>query len=304
MKRILFEYFSNNGIRLHHFLYEPEENSPFVENPTSYNYYKLILQFSGTTRHRIDGIAYVVSPMELCIIPPNALHSIDVMPPETCETVTFMFTQNLLPTFQDKSIFSVLQNAAAYNYIVPQQYVEKSDIVKLFHNIISECKKRDKYSELQISIYTLSLIKILTEITETHALQLHSLNLPLKTNTLSYLGVQYIKEHLTEDLSVETIAKALHVSASHFRQTFKKELGVTLRHYIFEQKMYYAFRLLSQGESPTAVANKLGYEYYSTFYHHYMERFNTLPKRVFTQVNKQRIFGEETDHPADPPKKK
>lgn len=304
MKRILFEYFSNNGIRLHHFLYEPTQEKPEVEEVRSYNSHKLILQLSGTTRHKIDGMAYVVSPMELCVIPPNVVHSIDIMPPEECETITFMFTQNTLPNFQDKAIFSVLNDAASYSYIIPAQYVERHPILQFLLDIIAECKKRDKYSELQIAIHTLGLIKCLTEITENHALHIHSLNLPVKADTLSYLGVQYIKEHLTENITVNEIAAALHVSASHFRQTFKKELGVTLHDYIFEQKMRLAFQLLSQGESPTAVADKLGYEYYSTFYHHYMGRFGTPPKRVFRQVNRQRIYGEETDHPADPPKKK
>lgn len=295
MKRIILEYFSNNGIRLHHFVYEASPEQPEVEEIRLHNYHKLILQLSGNSKHFIDGITYNVSPMDLSVIPQNVLHSIEFSDVSPCETITFMFMPSLLPAFQDKEILSALNDAAEYNYTIPAKYVKKSNIKKTFDAIIESCKRKDRYSELQIAIHILELTKALTHIVEEYSLEINALRLSAKTHTLSSLGVQYIKEHLTESLSVEDIANELHVSASHFRQTFKKETGVTIHQYIFEQKMYLAFQLLSHGESPTSVAEKLGYDYYSTFYHHYTKRFKQSPKKVFSHVDKQRLYGENIE---------
>ncbi len=48
---------------------------------------------------------------------------------------------------------------------------------------------------------------------------------------------EYVREHLTEDLSVEKIAKDLYVSRSYLSAKFKKESGMTLNSYITDQKI-------------------------------------------------------------------
>ena len=303
MKRILFEYFSNNGIRLHHFLYVPDETQTDIEDAKSHNAYKLLLQLRGTSHHFIDGTKHLVQGMQMCVLPPNSIHSIEIIPKEDCESITLHFSPNLLPPFQDKTIFSSLNDSALYNHIIPLEYIEEYKIKKLFDTIISTAKRHDEYTELEIVIQILKISKRLSEIINNPIFQ-QNIPTPTKRFSLSYYGIQYIKEHLTENITVEDIASSLHVSASHFRQAFKKELGVTLHHYIFEQKMQLAFKLLSQGETPLNVSNKLGYEYYSTFYHHYMKRFQVAPKLVFIQVDKQRTFGEELKKRPQKPTKK
>lgn len=90
------------------------------------------------------------------------------------------------------------------------------------------------------------------------------------------------------------MAKELQFSESHLRQTFKKECGISIHNYTFIQKMQLAHQLLQQGKSPVAVADELGYEYYSTFYHNYVRRFNSPPKTL-PNIEYQKFFGEEFD---------
>ena len=97
-----------------------------------------------------------------------------------------------------------------------------------------------------------------------------------------------------ENLSVHEIAEALNISVSHIRNTFKKQTHITVQNYIFNQKMQLAQKLLTQGMSPQAVAKALGYEYYSTFYHHYQKRYKMRPK-TFANFNKQ-IYDMEKGH--------
>ena len=60
---------------------------------------------------------------------------------------------------------------------------------------------------------------------------------PDRVNQLSHLCIQYINEHLMENLSVHEIAEALNISVSHIRNTFKKQTHITVQNYIFNQKM-------------------------------------------------------------------
>ena len=110
----------------------------------------------------------------------------------------------------------------------------------------------------------------------------------IKTNKISYLCIEYINQ----PLSLDSLEKVLNISASHIRQTFKKEVGLTLHKYILVQKMQYANRLLSQGIPPVSVAEQLGYEYYSTFYENYVSYFHQSPK-VNSNLAHQRLFVED-----------
>ena len=297
MKHILFEYFSNNGIDLHHFLYTPTAKSPDIEEVRMIDRYKVILQLRGTALHLIDGIPYTVSPMSLCIFPINAIHSIEIIPPEPCESITLHLTPSLLPKFQSRDIFSCLNLAAEYNYIIPAQFVKSYQIKEIFDIFLDNCKKHDNYTELELVIHFLRLIERISKIVNDPLFNAPIKEPSLKQQSFCYLAMQYIKNHITEKITATDVAKELHVSSSYLCHIFKKELGLTLHNYIFKKRMLYAFELLSHGEPPVSVANQLGYEYYSTFYHHYMKHFHCSPKNVFTHVNKQRIFTNLSNNP-------
>ncbi|MBQ4585403.1 MAG: helix-turn-helix transcriptional regulator [Clostridia bacterium] len=114
----------------------------------------------------------------------------------------------------------------------------------------------------------------------------------IKTNKVSSLCIAYINQHLNEPLSLKYLEKKLHISASHIRQTFKKEIGLTVHKYVLVQKMQLARQLLIEGNTPVSVAQQLGYEYYSTFYENYVNYFHLSPK-AYSNLSSQRLSGND-----------
>jgi len=72
--------------------------------------------------------------------------------------------------------------------------------------------------------------------------------------------IDYIEEHLTDDLSLEEIAEFAGVSDYHFRQIFYYLAGLTLSEYIKNRKLSEANKDLLQGHKVTDVAYKYGYQ--------------------------------------------
>ncbi len=72
--------------------------------------------------------------------------------------------------------------------------------------------------------------------------------------------IDYIEEHLTEDLSLEDISEYAGVSDYHFRKIFFYISGMTLSEYIKNRRLSEANKDLLQGEKVTDVAFKYGYE--------------------------------------------
>jgi AraC-type DNA-binding domain-containing proteins len=72
--------------------------------------------------------------------------------------------------------------------------------------------------------------------------------------------IDYIEEHLTDDLSLEVISDYAGVSDYHFRKIFFYISGMTLNEYIKNRKLSEANKDLLRGEKVTDIALKYGYE--------------------------------------------
>ncbi len=74
-------------------------------------------------------------------------------------------------------------------------------------------------------------------------------------------SVQYIEQHITEDLSAEEIAKASHVSPFYFQKGFAMLCGFTVSEYIRSRRLALAGKdLVSTDEKVIDIALKYGYD--------------------------------------------
>lgn len=72
--------------------------------------------------------------------------------------------------------------------------------------------------------------------------------------------IDYIEEHLTDDMPLELISEQAGVSDFHFRKIFFYLSGMTLSEYIKNRRLSEANKDLLNGEKVTDVAYKYGYQ--------------------------------------------
>lgn len=78
--------------------------------------------------------------------------------------------------------------------------------------------------------------------------------------------LHYIEEHITENLTLQTISAQMNLSREYTSYIFKKEMGKTLTAYVNERKLLLAKELILGGEmSLTDISSYLGYENYNYF---------------------------------------
>ena len=78
--------------------------------------------------------------------------------------------------------------------------------------------------------------------------------------------IEYVKQNLREELTMEMIAEQVHLNADYLNRIFKKETGYTLSNYVIKEKMEYAkFLLRNTDWSISDVAAAVGYYNYSSF---------------------------------------
>ena len=94
---------------------------------------------------------------------------------------------------------------------------------------------------------------------------------------LAARSISYIHAHLSEDLSVEAVAKQLNVSASLLSHAFKKEMNISFYQYVLKKRLTLAFQKIRDGEPAVLVAERCGFHDYSNFYRQYKKAFGVAP---------------------------
>ena len=92
--------------------------------------------------------------------------------------------------------------------------------------------------------------------------------------------IEYIEDHLTDDISLEAISEYAGVSDYHFRKIFFYLSGMTLNEYIKNRKLSEASKDLLHGEKVTDVAFKYGYQSTDGFTRAYKKWSGRLPSDV------------------------
>ncbi|RXF67584.1 AraC family transcriptional regulator [Arcticibacter tournemirensis] len=92
--------------------------------------------------------------------------------------------------------------------------------------------------------------------------------------------IEYIEDHITDDISLEMIADYAGVSDYHFRTVFFHLSGLTLSEYIKNRKLSEANKDLLNGERVTDVAFKYNYQSMDGFTRAFKKWSGCLPSEV------------------------
>ena len=98
-------------------------------------------------------------------------------------------------------------------------------------------------------------------------------------------AIGYIKQHLTEELTLETVSKFVSVSPIYFHNTFKSSVGKTLREYVEDQRIKKAINLLiTTNKSLTEISMESGFSSQSYFSYAFKRRMNKTPREYVKEI--------------------
>ena len=95
--------------------------------------------------------------------------------------------------------------------------------------------------------------------------------------------IDYLNEHLTDDISIDFLADTFFLSRYHLMHAFKEETGYTIGNYLTTKRLLLARDLIQQGKPITNVCYECGFRNYSTFSRAYKKNFGSSPREQFHQ---------------------
>lgn len=165
---------------------------------------------------------------------------------------------------------------------------DKSDSYKnIFTKLIRHYNTLNDSEEIILQSLILELIHTITRDSSQRIESRDSVN----NHMMIEDSLKYIKEHLTEDLSLETVAKYVSLSPTYFHSTFKKAVGKTLRDYTEEQRIKKAIHiLLTTNYSLTQIAYECGFSSQSYFSYVFKRKMKVTPREYVKEIyNKYEI---------------
>ena len=95
--------------------------------------------------------------------------------------------------------------------------------------------------------------------------------------------IEYINEHITENLKLDNICERFFISKTHLIRKFKSLTGTTVWDYILAKRLVMARVLLQSGERPYDIFLKCGFNDYCSFFKAYKAKFGVSPKQDYNK---------------------
>jgi len=90
--------------------------------------------------------------------------------------------------------------------------------------------------------------------------------------------IEYLKPRLHEKISVQDLARCVHLSPSHFHALFRQETNLSPHQFVINQRLFEAQRLLEESSlTLTEVALQTGFSSQSALNHAFKQKFNLTP---------------------------
>ncbi|MEM6427602.1 MAG: AraC family transcriptional regulator [Deinococcota bacterium] len=185
-------------------------------------------------------------------------------------TLQFLLLPDLWASLEEVTHVSSAQIALRDDLSTPDPFVEQ-----LSHTLLAEVQSLqpggELYSQMLEQTLALHLLRHYSETTP-------KVSLNLKRTDRFSLSLEYIEAHLSQTLSLATLAALEGLSIYHYARAFKVAIGQTPYAYVIRQRVQRAQQLLRTTNSPLAqVALEVGFANQSHLNRHFKKILGITP---------------------------
>lgn len=157
-------------------------------------------------------------------------------------------------------------------------FYNNEEIALLINKLISVCtgssSGKDVLADLAVKELLFRIMQVQNlSVGQEHALTDHT------TNPLTYV-IAYIRQHISDNISIEELSGKAYMSKSTFYRAFKRELGISPIEFILQEKMNIAKKLLLNSRAKIAsISAEAGFQDVNYFIRLFKKMEGVTPKQ-------------------------
>ena len=244
-----------------------------------HDFYEVYYLLSGQVEYWVEGRIIQLKPGDILLINPMELHRPMVGPEHTVyERIVLWINTAYLEGLAPDGGLSRCFDPSVPNLICPTAAERPALNVKM-SDLVREYYSREFGSDTcAFGLFLQLMVQLNRMVLHTGSLQQERQLSPLVQKAL-----QYIADHIGEDMSLDSIASACYVSKYHLSHAFSREVGISVYRYIMIKRLLMARQLLSAGEPAGQVCISCGFSDYTSFYRAFKAEYGISPGAFGTE---------------------
>ena len=245
-----------------------------------HDFHKILIFLNGNADYIIEGRQYDLQPFDILLIPAGEIHKPIVHGVAPYERIIFyispdFFTEN---STDDANLFACFETAVSRDSNLirlkgyESVYTDDSPLITFIKQLtllpLSSVPQTGEASLFVADLHMkLKILEFLILLNRTTLAAQADFSNPVTRHPDVLSIMEYINNHIAEDLSIDTIADAMFLNRSYIMHLFKTETGYTIGQYITKKRLFLTNQYRSQGLSLTESCYKSGFRNYSAYYH-------------------------------------
>lgn len=249
----------------------------------TYHYHdfdKITIFIKGRVHYMIEGRSYELEPYDIVLVKHNDIHRLTVDNSKPYERIIVYISPNFMNAYKTDNYdlnycFQKAEMAGTNVLRIPS--LEKSSlfksILRLEHSFIDEGYAADLFRQVLFLEFMIHLNRSALK----NRLEFIDTNF---CNSKIIEMLDYINEHLAEELNIDFLADTFYISKYYMMRLFKQETGYTVGNYISQKRLLNAKELILSGLPKEQAAFDSGFKDYSTFSRAYKGFFGESPRET------------------------
>lgn len=264
------------------------KGSEAASKPHTHAYFQIYYVSKGTLTHYVSDTSSLLSRGDMFIVPPGTTHHI--CRGDDAEFYTFSFLSNTFgePTDSNRLAVGFLRSLeqTEADQIHPKITVPSQEVLhieSIMAQMLSTFHRRELGYAEALRAYGILLLTLFVRVYYETLPERFYLDTQSSRQAV-LLGIRYLEENFTEQLSLEEIARRCALSKSCFSRQFRAITGTTFGSYLNRCRINRAMEYLRKDYKITGIYGLCGYNDFSTFYRNF-KKFTGLSPEQYRQMH-------------------
>lgn len=254
-----------------------------LERTFSYHYHdfdKVILFIRGNVSYSIEGKKYDLKPYDIVLVKAGEIHRPVIYGNETYERIIIYISSSFMKDYSGDDFeldYCFRQAGEKHSNVLRIEQLPKSRLYAVCRELENSFGSREYANSLYQKVLFLEfMIWLNRAVLNEHVNYLDT----TVSNEKVVRLIEYITEHLNEDISVDSLSSAFFLSRSYLMHLFKEETGYSIGTYINEKRLLSAKAKIQEGLSVTEACYNSGFKDYTTFSRAFKKMFGVTPRHA------------------------